>query len=167
MRDQDWSRAIGWALAGVAAHIEPRRAVRGLTPEQAATQPAGGLRPAHRLLHHIVFWQDIMLGVAEAATAAAGTAVPSEVEPVPWPSEPEDWDAEMAGWAELVGRFEANLQRAGRLAEEADLHAPIPAWGAEMTVGAALTAQATHNSYHLGQLVDARRATGAWPPPKG
>jgi uncharacterized damage-inducible protein DinB len=66
----------------------------------------------------------------------------------------------------LHSAHQAGLERAQGLARSADLTVRIPAWGPEMTAGAALTVLITHNSYHIAQLVDARKATGNWPPPK-
>lgn len=162
--NRDWANALAWAMAGMGSHVEPMRAVEGLSPPAAAREVGCGLHSAHRLLHHIVYWQDIMLGAAEGAAEAAGVPSGSPVAPVPWPQGPEDWQSPMPEWPELVERFGANLGRAQKLARGAALHAPIPAWGPEMTVGAALGVLITHNSYHLGQLVAARRAAGAWPP---
>lgn len=154
MNVTDWRNALRWGLVGMSSHIEPRRALAGLTAEAAAEIPPGGLHSAHRLLHHIVYWQDLMVA-------------PAAGEKVEWPTGPEDWDSPMAPWDELVERFAAGLARAERLAREGDLGLRIPEWGPEMTAGAALTILITHNSYHIAQLVDARRATGNWPPPKG
>jgi len=146
-----WRKSLQWQLAGVSAHIEPGKALAGLTAEQAGLPVPGGLHSAHRLLHHLVYWQDLMLA------PVAGVEVQ-------WPKGPEDWASEMPPWAELCRRFTEGIARAHGLAQEADLARPIPAWGPEMTAGGALGAVIIHNSYHLGQLIDARRATGRWPP---
>jgi len=42
-----------------------------------------------------------------------------------------------------------------------DLFAKIP-WGDGQTILREALLLADHNAYHLGQLVDARRAQGAW-----
>ncbi|MDP2871068.1 MAG: DinB family protein [Bacillota bacterium] len=152
MTTSDWRNSLVWGLRGLSSHVEPARAVRGLTAEAAAAALPRGLHSAHRLLHHIVYWQDLMLA-------------PAAGEKVQWPQGPEDWDCPMAPWGELVGRFEAGLAKAERLAREADLSVRIPEWGPEMTVGGALGVLVTHNSYHIAQLVDVRKAAGHWPPP--
>lgn len=149
----DWRNSIVWGLCGTGSHVPPRRAVSGLTAGEAGQAPPGRMHTAHRLLHHIVYWQDLMLA-------------PALGDKVMWPEGPEDWDSPTASWDELVSRFVAGLGRAERLAREADLTARIPEWGPEMTVGGALGVLITHNSYHIAQLVDARRAAGHWPPPK-
>ena len=149
----NWRNALRWGLAGFSSHIAPLRAVKGLDAGEAAEAPPGGLHSAHRLLHHIVYWQDLMLA-------------PAAGEKVEWPTTPEDWNCPMAPWEELVEQFRAGLERAQGLAKSADLATPIPVWGPEVTVGAALTVLVTHNSYHIAQLVDARKAAGNWPPPK-
>lgn len=144
-----WRNALQWGFDGHTSHVEPRRAVRGLTAAQAALVPPGGLHSAHRLLYHIVYWQELVMA-------------PVLGEGVRWPEGPEDWESEMPPWAELVRRFEDNLDKAAQLAEAEELTRVLPEWDESITVGGALTALITHNSYHLGQLIDARRATGCW-----
>jgi len=148
----DWRNSIIWGLTASGSHVSPLRAVTGLTAAQADLEPSGGLHSAHRLLHHVVYWQDLMVA------SAAG-------EQVVWLNGPEDWGAPMPPWNELVARLAAGLARAQQVAATTDLSGRIPAWGPDKTRGHALTVLITHNSYHLGQLVDARRATGHWPPP--
>ena len=147
----DWRNSINWGLTASGSHASPLRAVEGLTAAQAALEPPGGLHSAHRLLNHIVYWQDLMV-------ASAGG------EAVVWPDGPEDWESPMPPWDELVQRLAAGLTRAKQIASSADLSGRIPAWGPDRTFGGVLTVLITHNSYHLGQLIDARRATGHWPP---
>ncbi|MDP2873134.1 MAG: DinB family protein [Bacillota bacterium] len=157
MAAADWRNSLVWGLRGHSSHVPPKRAVRGLTADEAAAEaaaaPPDGLHSAHRLLHHIVYWQDLMLA-------------PAAGDKVQWPQGPENWDCPMASWDDLVGRFAAGLEKAEKLAREADLTVRIPEWGPEMTVGGALGVLITHNSYHIAQLVDVRKATGHWPPPK-
>lgn len=149
-----WRNSLVWGLEGRSSHVDPRRAVKGLTAEEAGAKPPAGMHSAHRMLHHIVYWQDLMLA-------------PASGQKVQWPEGPEDWNSAMTPWDQLVCRFEAGLQEAEDLARHADLAVRIPEWGPEMTVGGALGVLITHNSYHIAQLVDARKGTGHWPPPKG
>ena len=144
----DWRNALKWGFSGKGSHMPPRRAVQGLTAARATLAPPGGLHSAHRLLHHIVYWQGLILAAIRGK--------------VDWPEGPEDWDCEMAPWDELVRQFEAHLDEANRQAAEEDLTRRMPEWDESMTVGGALTVLITHNSYHLGQLIDVRRLTGCW-----
>ena len=60
--------------------------------------------------------------------------------------------------------FRRDLREMIRLVENPrdDLHAPIPHGDGQTILREALVL-ADHNSYHLGQLVDLRRALGSWP----
>jgi len=139
-------------LAGKGSHVAPARAVSGLAVDEAAAVPPGGLHSAHRLLQHIVLWQDLMLLVMEGGT-------------VSWPNEAGDWSAPLRAWSELTQELSKGLSRAHQLAANGDLSASLPKCWPGLTLGDAVMVLITHNSYHLGQLVDARRATGHWPPP--
>lgn len=44
-----------------------------------------------------------------------------------------------------------------------NLHEPFP-WGDGQTLLREALLLADHNAYHLGQIVDVRRALGCWPP---
>ena len=67
-------------------------------------------------------------------------------------------------WDESVAAFQRDLEEMVYLVENprTDLFAKIP-HGEGQTVLREALVLADHNAYHLGQLVDLRRALGAWP----
>jgi DinB superfamily len=69
-------------------------------------------------------------------------------------------------WEESVAAFEKDLADLVRLVQNprTDLFARIPDGDGQTILREALVL-ADHNAYHLGQLVDLRRALGAWPEP--
>lgn len=79
-----------------------------------------------------------------------------------WPKTPAP-PTEQA-WAESVEGFRRDLQSMVRLVQDShtDLFAKIP-HGQGQTILREVLLLADHNAYHLGQLVDLRRALGAWP----
>jgi hypothetical protein len=79
-----------------------------------------------------------------------------------WPKTPVPPDN--AAWEKSVRTFREDLQALVRLvgSPRTDLFAKIPHGNGQTLLGESLLA-ADHNSYHLGQLVDLRRALGAWP----
>jgi hypothetical protein len=79
-----------------------------------------------------------------------------------WPKTPNP-PTEQA-WAESVQSFRRDLQSMVRLVQDShtDLFANIP-HGQGQTILREVLLLADHNAYHLGQLVDLRRALGAWP----
>jgi len=87
------------------------------------------------------------------------------------PRWPDDYWPESAGpsddaaWDASVASFRADLETFVALVRDpaTDLFARIP-WGDGQTVLREALLIADHNAYHLGQLVDVRRALGCWPP---
>jgi hypothetical protein len=79
-----------------------------------------------------------------------------------WPKTP--MPADEKAWQESVSAFQRDLQNMVHLVQDpkTDLFAKIPHGQGQSILREALVL-ADHNSYHLGQLVDLRRALGAWP----
>lgn len=79
-----------------------------------------------------------------------------------WPKTPVP--ADDATWAKGVKAFQRDLQTMIALVSNprADLHAPFP-WGDGQTLLREALLLADHNTYHLGQIVDLRRALKIWP----
>ena len=67
-------------------------------------------------------------------------------------------------WAKAVEAFQHDLLEMINLVKnpKTDLCAKVP-HGEGQTILREALVLADHNSYHLGQLVDLRRALGAWP----
>ena len=55
-------KSIKMGLRGKHIHIDPVKAVQGLTAETARMIPEKGNYSCWHYLYHIVFWQDLMLG---------------------------------------------------------------------------------------------------------
>ena len=68
-----------------------------------------------------------------------------------------------AAWNKSVQQFLNDLKTMQDLVgnPKTDLYARIP-WGDGQTILREALLLADHNAYHLGQLVDVRRALGAW-----
>ena len=68
-----------------------------------------------------------------------------------------------AAWSKSVQQFRRDLKAMQNLVanKESDLFARIP-WGDGQTILREALLLADHNSYHLGQLLDVRRMSGAW-----
>ena len=79
-----------------------------------------------------------------------------------WPKTPMPPNEK--AWEESVAGFQEGLQEMVKLVEnpKTDLFAKIP-HGQGQTILREALVLADHNSYHLGQLVDLRRALGVWP----
>lgn len=79
-----------------------------------------------------------------------------------WPKTPVPPDD--AAWSKSVETFQRDLQEMIDLVKnpKTNLYAKIP-YGDGQTILREALLLADHNAYHLGQLVDLRRALGAWP----
>lgn len=68
-----------------------------------------------------------------------------------------------AAWNESVKQVNADLDAMQSLVKnpKTDLFTPIP-WGDGQTILREALLVADHNAYHLGQMLDVRRALGAW-----
>jgi hypothetical protein len=79
----------------------------------------------------------------------------------PTPMPPND-----AAWKNSGKAFQRDLRQMVAMVSNprSDLHAPLP-WGDGQTLLREALILADHNAYHLGQLVDLRRALNLWPEP--
>jgi hypothetical protein len=79
-----------------------------------------------------------------------------------WPKTPVPPDE--GAWAKSVEAFQRDLQEMINLVKnpKTDLYTKIP-HGSGQTILREALVLADHNAYHLGQLVDLRRALGEWP----
>jgi uncharacterized damage-inducible protein DinB len=149
-------KTIADALSAKDAHVEPARALEELTWQAAGTRPDGAPHSVFQLLNHMIYWQEWGIkwldGKKPRLPKHASASWPGDEAP----TGPENWQ-------EAVNRFEGGLERLKRLSCEVDLATKRGRWSPlEM-----LRLLASHNSYHLGQVVLLRRMLDAWPPPSG
>ncbi len=73
-----------------------------------------------------------------------------------------------AEWNSSIARIRRDLNVMVKLVAnpKTDLYSVIP-WGSGQTILREALVIADHNAYHVAQLVDVRKALGAWPPGKG
>lgn len=140
-------------LVGGGAHITFDDAVASLDYEKIGAKPAHAAHTPWRLVYHIRFTQADLLDYSRN---------PDYREPR-WPSDywpatdapPDDfaWDREVEAFRTDLDAFVALLNNPAT-----DLFAPLP-WGAPgHTVLRSALLAADHTAYHLGQLIEVRRA---------
>jgi hypothetical protein len=160
MADRDpLRRRVVELLEGRGAHLDFDAAVRGLSAEVAGRRAPGLPHTAWQLVEHlrIALWDLVEFSRS------------GEHESPPWPE--GYWpDGEAppsaAAWEESLAAYRRHLGEMIALVSDpgSDLLAPLP-WsdrGADLLREALLAA--SHAAYHLGQLVDLRRALDDWPP---
>jgi hypothetical protein len=144
-------------LKGGAAHVHFMDALDGFPPNKMGTFAQGLPHTGWQLLEHsrIAQW-DILEFSRNPKHVSPG--FPEGY----WPKTPSP--PSQAEWDKSVEAFQHDLQEMIGLVKNprTNLFAEIP-HGDGQTILRQTLVLADHNSYHLGQLVDLRRALGAWP----
>ena len=157
--DQKLREHVVDLLKGGAAHVNFMDAVNGFPEAKRGAFIAGLPHTGWQLLEHsrIAQW-DILEFSRNPKHVSPG--FPEGY----WPKTPGPPDE--AAWNKSVDTFQRDLQEMIKLVQnpKTDLYAKIPHGNGQTILREALLA-ADHNAYHLGQLVDLRRALGEWPTP--
>ncbi|HTO72765.1 MAG TPA: DinB family protein [Gemmatimonadales bacterium] len=147
-------------LRGFGAHADPVASFDGLTLEQAGARPAGIEQSIWQLLWHLNYWMDYEL------RSIRGPEVPyPEHAALSWPVDPHPPD--LAAWERERRRFADQLERLAAVSRSSDEVTRVVHPAMNESVGDVLWQMVAHNSYHIGQVVQLRRAMGAWPPAAG
>ena len=155
--DRTLREQLVYLLKGGGAHVHFMDALEGFPAGKYGTFAPGLKHTGWQLLEHsrIAQWDilEFSRNPKHVSPDFPGGYWPKT--PVP-PSE--------AAWQEGVAQFALDLKEMVSLVEnpKTDLFAKIP-HGEGQTILREALLLADHNSYHLGQLVDLRRALGAWP----
>jgi hypothetical protein len=157
LHDRALREQLANLLKGGGAHIQVMDAVEGFPLQQRGTYANGLPHTGWQLLEHLRIAQWDILEFSRNP----GHVSPEFPEGY-WPKTPAPRTEEE--WTDSVWAFRRDLRDMVRLVENVrvDLYAPIPQGQGKTLLREALIL-ADHNSYHLGQLVDLRRALGAWP----
>ncbi len=144
-------------LKGGGAHVHFMDAIDGFPEAKRGAFMEGMRHTGWQLLEHVRIAQWDILEFSRN---------PKHVSPgFPegyWPKTPVPPDDE--AWDKTVKAFQHDLQEMIKFVKnpKTDLFAKIPHGDGQTVLREALIL-ADHNAYHLGQLVDVRRALGAWP----
>jgi uncharacterized damage-inducible protein DinB len=149
-------KTIGNALSGKGAHVGTRNIFAGVDWKTAGKSPSGAPHSIFQLLWHLSYWQDWAVKWLEGGNPA----IPKHAA-ASWPSKPAP--ANSREWQHAVRNFRRGLDRLARESRRADL---LTTRGKHSRLGM-LQAIASHNSYHVGQVVVLRQMLGKWPPPSG
>jgi DinB superfamily len=144
-------------LKGGGAHVHFMDAIDGFPEAKRGAFMEGMRHTGWQLLEHVRIAQwDILEFSRNAKHVSPG--FPEGY----WPKTPVPPDDQ--SWDKTVKAFQHDLQEMIKLVKnpKTDLFAKIPHGDGQTVLREALTL-ADHNAYHLGQLVDVRRALGAWP----
>lgn len=149
------------ALDGLYAHVLPSRAVESLTVELASRKADGFPHTIFQLIEHMIYWQNIFLNdvyktdfvkpehASDGWTANEAPADEKELK--------QSIENFLKG-IEDAKQYVKNIDENSRTIERGEIN---------LDVYDVLHSLASHNSYHLGQVVILRHIFGAWPPPSG
>ncbi len=146
-----------YLLKGGGAHVHFMDALDEFPPEKYGTFADKLPHTGWQLLEHARIAQWDIVGFSKN---------PKHISPdFPggyWPKTPMPKNKK--AWDDSVAEFQRDLNEMVKLVKnpQTDLFAPLPHGQGETILREALLL-ADHNAYHLGQLVDLRRAIGAWP----
>jgi len=149
-------KVLSQALSGKDAHIGPACAVEGIGWEHASARADDIPHTIFQLLNHMIYWQDWTIRWLDG-----GDPPLPEHASLSWPG--EACPKNQSDWEQAVENFLNGLEELKRRCQERELSSKHGKWSPLEIFNII----ALHNSYHLGQLVFARRMTGAWPPPSG
>jgi len=160
MEDSVLRSTLATLLAGHGAHVTLDTALEGIPRELRTAVPQGFVHSIWQLVEHIRLAQEDILRY----TLEPGWESP------PWPE--GYWPSETAAqvddqaWAASVAAIRRDLAAAVKLVQDpaVDLTAAIPHGVKGHTTLREALLIADHNAYHAAQIVDVRRALGAWSP---
>ncbi len=143
-------------LRGGQAHVTPEQALDGLDPTMRNARPSAGSHSVWQELEHMRLAQEDILRYT-LDDSWKSPAFPEGY----WPKEAGDPTED--AWAASVASFFADLEAVIKLAEDPSLEltSEIP-HGEGHTYLREILLVADHNAYHLGQIVEIRKALGDW-----
>lgn len=157
------NRAFGEALVkslvGERGHIPITRALSDINAELASTRTTGAPYTIYQLLKHMGYWQEFLLTYLEGGKPELPSHVMDSWPTADRPESEEEWET-------IVQSFLQGVERACEIARTSQLDEILEKFPTE-TKASILRNIASHNSYHLGEIVLLRRMNGAWPPPGG
>jgi hypothetical protein len=145
------------SLKGGQAFAVYEKALSGVKPEFINVRSGEALHSIYEELEHMRIAQNDLLYYA----------FDEGWEPRPWPGGfwPEPgFEASEADWEEAVEGFMKDLEKAVKLVENPDIDilSVIPGSVNEFTYLREIMIIIEHNAYHLGKIVDIRKALGDW-----
>jgi len=154
--DKDLRQHVLYLLQGGGAHAKFDEAIANFPAELRGQKPPNLPHSPWMLLEHLRLAQWDILEFSRNRKHKSPD----------WPSGywPSSDGPSSAQWNASIKKFRGDLKAMADLVKDPkiDLFAKIP-WGDGQTILREALLLADHNAYHLGQLVDVRRALGAWP----
>jgi uncharacterized damage-inducible protein DinB len=147
-------RALDWEDA----HVGFDKAVAGVPADKRGARAPGVEHTIWQLVEHMRLAQEDILDFCLNARYAPNHTWPEDY----WPKEaapPSD-----QAWNDSIAAFTRSLEGMKKLAREIDdLTVPVPTGKPKQTYLREILLVIDHTAYHVGQIIDVRRALGIWP----
>jgi hypothetical protein len=155
--DHELREQVVYLLKGGGAHVHFTDALEGFPAEKYGAFADGLPHTGWQLLEHARLAQWDILEFSRNPKHVSPPFPAGYWPKTPAPPDRKDWD-------ESVAMFQRDLLEMVHLVTNprTDLSAQLP-HGEGQTILREALLLADHNAYHLGQLVDLRRALGTWP----
>jgi uncharacterized damage-inducible protein DinB len=139
------------------AHVGFEKAIDGIPADKRGTRAAGFEHSPWQLLEHLRIAQEDILDFCVNDKYEHRMRWPDDY----WPKNPAPPSAR--AWTQSVAAYTRARDGLKQLARDVeDLTAKVPTGKATQTYLRAILLAADHTAYHVGQLVDVRRALGIW-----
>jgi uncharacterized damage-inducible protein DinB len=147
------ARALSWEEA----RVNFAKAVAGVPADKRGARPPGFEHSIWQLVEHIRLAQNDILDFCVNPAYEHTMKWPDDYWPSAEPQGAKVWDESLAAYAR-------DLEALTRLARDTpDLTALVPTGKGAQTYLRAILLVLDHTSYHVGQLLEVRRALGIWP----
>jgi uncharacterized damage-inducible protein DinB len=158
-------RALTELLHGKGAHAHPLACIEDTSADLAERHVEGFPHSIAELVFHMNYWMSYELRRIRGEKPAypehnAESFPPSPATDGEWDRLRRDFSWLLSEFAKLAGSPRAELDRQIESAHDGDKKVAG-------TLEAVLWQMVAHNSYHIGQIAQLRRALGAWPPRAG
>ncbi|MED3540584.1 DinB family protein [Bacillus toyonensis] len=154
-----FSEALVKSLKGERGHLPIKNALSDIDAVLAGKHREELPYSIYQLVKHMTYWQDFLLLAARDEKPVLSNQVGES-----WPE--EECPSSEEEWKQAIQYFLQGIEQACTIAQTVQLDKPLESWPGE-TPGGVLRNIASHNSYHLGEIVLIRRLFSAWPPPTG
>ena len=139
------------------SHVGFDKAVDRIAADKRGARAAGFEHSPWQLVEHMRIAQEDILDFCVNPKYVHELKWPDDY----WPGDPVPPNA--AAWDSSIASFKREREKFKTLARDTeDLFARVPTGKGQHTYLRAILLVTDHNSYHLGQLVDVRRALGIW-----
>ncbi|MDM5189582.1 DinB family protein [Bacillus sp. DX4.1] len=158
-RNESFARTLVKSLRGERGHIPIKNAIEDIDWELSGKQIENIPYSIYQLLKHMIYWQDFLLLGLQGEKPQLPTDVKES-----WPV--EHMAKSQEEWEEVIEQFLSGVDTACTIAQTTKLDEDLAQYP-DVTRADTLRNIASHNSYHLGEIVLLRRLLEAWPPPSG